>query len=423
MRLYLALLLRLLVPTAYTTFRLAILGSLPDGATKLSIASQMVWISIIMTTAEEALLVPLYHLLGDSIGDEKSTRNKVKIAFASCLALFSVISMTSIIYCQTLVTAMAQKSDLIERTVAFARLELLAVVPNGLSNLFRLVMVMHGWDSMLYLVLATQVMSSITLDFALVSDKVLDLGVMGVAYSNIGTSIMIFLVSFSIVWKKLSFTWLNVIGEDLEVSWTKKWGRKGAFQALESTVRNVVYLLVILRTMNVLEEQDSYWACTTMIWLWILPPVMALSELLRQDVADASREKMKAWPKLCGYTIIMVVIFSVWALSFPTWKLFIRYVLRFPEPETVFELILRFIPFCIFYSPSLLLQSVFYALGRTDVNAASSILSNVFLVLAYSIIDKNVHNMVLLMGSVAAFGLLLNLAIYYFIVIKRQKLL
>ena len=50
--LYLALLIRLGIPTVYQTFRVGILGTLPD-ASQLDIASQMVWINVLLEIIEE----------------------------------------------------------------------------------------------------------------------------------------------------------------------------------------------------------------------------------------------------------------------------------------------------------------------------------------------------------------------------------
>ena len=50
--LYLAFLARLAIPTVYRTFRVSILGALPD-ASQLEIASQMVWINVLLEIIEE----------------------------------------------------------------------------------------------------------------------------------------------------------------------------------------------------------------------------------------------------------------------------------------------------------------------------------------------------------------------------------
>ncbi len=40
-----------------------------------------------------------------------------------------------------------------------------------------------------------------------------------------------------------------------DFKWIKVWSRVGFFSALDSLMRNVVYLVVVLRAMNLLQEQ------------------------------------------------------------------------------------------------------------------------------------------------------------------------
>ena len=54
--LYLALFARLAIPTVYQTFRVAILGALPD-ASQLDIASQMIWVNVLLEIIEEREVV------------------------------------------------------------------------------------------------------------------------------------------------------------------------------------------------------------------------------------------------------------------------------------------------------------------------------------------------------------------------------
>ena len=50
--LYIALFARLAIPTVYQTFRVSILGALPD-ASQLNIASQMAWVNVLLEIIEE----------------------------------------------------------------------------------------------------------------------------------------------------------------------------------------------------------------------------------------------------------------------------------------------------------------------------------------------------------------------------------
>ena len=51
-KLYLALFVRMAIPTVYQTFRVSILGTLPD-TSPLKIASQMAWVNVLLEIIEE----------------------------------------------------------------------------------------------------------------------------------------------------------------------------------------------------------------------------------------------------------------------------------------------------------------------------------------------------------------------------------
>ncbi len=52
----------------------------------------MVWIQILLKIVDEGTLKPLYHCLGQSVGDIAATRNKVKSGFLALTILYAVFS-------------------------------------------------------------------------------------------------------------------------------------------------------------------------------------------------------------------------------------------------------------------------------------------------------------------------------------------
>ena len=88
------------------------------------------------------------------------------------------------------------------------------------------------------------------------SQLVGNFGVNGAAYSSIGTGILILTVSVGSLWRKLHFSTID-LRTGYDYGWFRRWTRVGAYSALDSLIRNVVYLVVVIRTMNLLEEQAS----------------------------------------------------------------------------------------------------------------------------------------------------------------------
>ena len=84
-------------------------------------------------------------------------------------------------------------------------------------------------------------------------------------------------VSYCLAYFSASSLW----GWDWDFGWFRAWTRLGAFSALESLVRNAVHVGFVLRLMNVLDAQDSFWVCNALIWSWMLLPALPLADLLR----------------------------------------------------------------------------------------------------------------------------------------------
>ena len=106
-KLYLVLLLRLIMPTVYSTFRVSILGSLPD-TSALNIASQLQWVNVIFEIIEESILMPLYFCLGDTIQNVKETKNKVKTGIAISGIVYAIFCVLIASLARPLIELMGQ---------------------------------------------------------------------------------------------------------------------------------------------------------------------------------------------------------------------------------------------------------------------------------------------------------------------------
>ncbi len=159
------------------------------------------------------------------------------------------------VLCPHLVAWLSQIRSLQEETVHYIRLELIGIVMSSLGNFLNVVMVMEHWNWMIYVTLLLQMISSILFDLLLVSAWGLELGTDGVAYSSIITSALVLLVSIVICWKKLKMDYDNVFRDGWNTQWFRQWSRVGTYSVIESTIRNIVYLIVIIKPMNLLEEQ------------------------------------------------------------------------------------------------------------------------------------------------------------------------
>ena len=420
-KLYLALLVTGLLPTLYTTLRINYLGNLP-GDWGVNIASQLVWVNLILEVIYEALILPLFYLIGKTLENKNETVNKIKSGLLLTFGIYLFCNLIIAVFAKQLVTAMAQNPDTIEATTVYIRIEMLAALFVGPVKFMTVVFILLNYRVHIYVLLLIQMLLSITLDTLLLSelDISLNLGVNGIAYSNIIVYSTMFLYIMFIFCKKYNVE-LRDFGKNIDFSWIEKWFDIGKYSGLDSFVRNIFYLIFIVRMMNVISEQGTYWIANGFVWGWLLLPFFPLAELLKQDVA--SREKIDHKEKMYGYFTIATGIVALWIITIPFWNSFFEEILNVSEPTKSIDLVLILLPFYALYLYNTLADSAFYGRGRTELLALQSIITNIsvygtaFVLFQLDIFEPTLTGIALLFGA----GIFVDTLVTWYLYVKFLK--
>ena len=129
---------------------------------------------------------------------------------------------------------------------------------------------------------------SIALDTLLVSNLPVSmkLGVNGIGVSNCISNLILFAVAFVLIHQSGYQLWSK---EKLAFAWMKGFLKVGGISGLESFVRNIAYMLMVSRMVNMVGEQGTYWVANNFIWGWLLLPINQLAELIKQETAKDKR--------------------------------------------------------------------------------------------------------------------------------------
>ena len=373
-RLYFAIVLTGLLPTLYLTVRIFFLGDMP-GDWGFNIASQMAWVGLIYEIVQEALILPLFFLLGKSLLKVDELENKVRTGLLVTFSVYSFIALILIVYTRPLVILMAQNPNLVDATVSYVRIESIAALFSTLTRFIVLVFVTMKKPNYMYYLLVVQLFMSVLLDTFLVSSLSfsLNIGVNGIAIANI-------IVNFTML--ALALMLLNrenvkVIFSKAKLSfvWLKEWFHVGKFSGLESFFRNLAFMLMIIRIVNEVAEQGSYWIANNFIWLWLLLPVLALGDLVKREVGeDIDNIRTKTF----GYFIVVTIIVVAWLVTIPVWKPFIQYVMNVSDYEKIYGIVTFQLIFYITFAYNSIMDSTFYGVGKTDYMLYQSLCIDVF---------------------------------------------
>lgn len=412
-----------LCPTVYTTVRIFFLGQLPgDGA--YSIAGQLGWVNLLYEILSEAVILPLFYFVGKKINERDELTNRVKTGLLVTFCVFGMLSLIVSVFTYPMLKLMAADESIIAQSATYIRIESVANIISMLSNFGLVVLITLNKEKYLYALTAGKVIMCLISDTFLVSALPVsaNMGVNGIGVSNILVNTILFFITVAILHKenvkvfsagKLSFGWL------------KEFGTVGGISGLESLIRNLAYMLMIVRMVNVVNEQGTYWVANNFIWGWLLLPVTQLAELIKSDM---STDKNAIYQKTPAYFVITAAVCALWCASIPLWKPFMTYVLQYEEVEKLFSLVLLLLGFYMLYAFQNVFDATFYGLGKTQYMVFESIVTNcvyyggAFILYVTGVWTPTLSGIALLFGIGVAFDSLVSLVAYIYLLNKHKSL-
>lgn len=421
-KLFIALLVMGLCPTIYTTLRVFWLGELP-GEWSFSIAGQLSWVNLLYEVINEAIILPLFYFIGKVILDKKELTNRIKTGLLISLATYFCLSVLIIIFAEDLLLLMAASPDIIEASISYIRIEAIANIFIILFNFILVSLITLGKDKYVYILTVVKLVLSIVIDTFLLSNLSVsfNLGVNGIAYSNIIVNLILFIVSIFILYKE----GINIFNkEKLSFSWIKEFVKVGGISGLESFVRNLFYMVMISRMVNVVGEQGTYWVANNFIWGWLLLPVIQLGELIKQEIAT-NKESLRK--NTLGYFFITTCICLLWVITIPLYKPFMSRILNFSEVDKLFNLVMVLLVFYICYAFQNIFDSTFYGLGKTNYMLFESVVTNIiyygvcFILYITNIFKPSLLGIALMFGIGNLFDSIVSMVAYLFL-LKKESL-
>ena len=360
-----------LCPSIYITLRVFFLGQLP-GDWVFSIAGQLSWVNLLYEILDEAIILPLYFFMGKAINNKNDYTNRIKTGLIISFSVYAVCSIFIIGFTNPLLSIMATSKDIISESVIYIRIESIANIFILLSNFILICLITLGKSRYVYILTAAILILTIVFDTFLVSTLNIsaNLGVNGIGYSNIIVNIILFTVSVVLLSKE-GYKIFNK--EKLSFTWAKEFVKIGGISGLESFVRNIAYMLMISRMVNMVNEQGTYWVANSFIWGWLLLPINQLGELIKQEV---STDEKAIKNNTLGYFAVTAIVCLVWFITIPGWKVFMANVLQFSDVDKLYNLVMVLLGFYVLYAIQNVFDCEFYGLGKTNYMLFESIVTN-----------------------------------------------
>ncbi len=416
LRLWGVLAVTLFVPALYQTLRVYFLGDMPSDW-GVNIASQLTWVNLIYEIVEEAMILPLFYLLGKSLKSKDELGNKTRTGLLVSVGAYLVLSVIIVVLAKPLCVWMASDSMTIDATVTYIRLESVSLAIGIISKFVTVLFVTLGLDIYMYILLGIRTVLSIVFDVVLISSLPISIkmGVNGIAVSNILVSVILVCVSFYLLKRE----GIKVFSrEKLRFGWLKEYGKIGALSGLESLVRNVAFILMVSRLVNVISEQGTYWVANNFVWTWLLLPATALYDVVKKETAEDVNNIRTKTP---GYLVVATLFSVLWFASIPLWKPFIHYVLNSDGYDKIYTVVLIQSVFYIIYIYNCIFDGTIYGRGKTGYMLIESICTNgiyyvfMFVIWKLGIWIPSLNGIALMFGVGMAFDLIPTVGCYLYL--------
>ena len=370
-RMFLALLVMGLCPTLYTTLRTFFLGQLP-GEWAYSIAGQLSWVNLLYEVINEAIILPLYFFMGQAVSDKEEYSNRIRSGLLISLGIYTACSLLVMIFIDPLLRFMAVSQGILSESASYIRIECIANIFGILYSFICVALITIGKDKLVYAITAAKLILSIILDTVLVSSLPVSLkcGVNGIGISNIISNLLLFIIAAVLISRggypvfkktKLSFAWM------------KDFFKIGSISGLESFVRNIAYMLMVSRMVNMVGEQGTYWVANNFIWGWMLLPITQLGELIKQETA---KDRNAVRNNTLGYFAVTAMTCLLWVVTIPLYKPFMKYVLNYSDVDKLFKLVMVLFVFYVLYAFQNVFDATFYGRGKTKYMLFESVVTN-----------------------------------------------
>ena len=274
--------------TVHATLQFRFLGEL-NSETHMATAAQQQWVSIIQDILEEALMLPIFALLGSTLGHRGKTVNKVRTGFLVSFAVLTPIYIGLWAAAPVAVRLMEQGQEFHAATIPFVRIEIMSRLIASLGRYFRVVLTTADAWAPLYAIAVTRTGVQVLCDIFLWSSLSVSfkLGSLGIAWGHVIVHSTVLLLSLM-----LAYHAIGVCSADMsppwrwDYGWLRNWVALGTSSGANSMVSNLCYTLLILRLVNKMGGQGTYFASYGFSRGWLMLPFKPLNEVAKQQVAS-----------------------------------------------------------------------------------------------------------------------------------------
>ena len=380
-RLFTFILLFLALPGVYQLYRVHLVGNAIPDPGALAIVAQWQFVNLVIEVFQEATVLAVYFFVGSRIASSALVQlDRLKSVLVFIFVVSAVFAVAAFAFRGSFVEIVATPEAIQAETRDFLGITVLGT-PFVLLYAASIVILQALNKRALILGMA---LLNVLVRFALDSlffggyGFSLDAGVIGVAWSSIVASVLLFAVAMYALLATMRVPASALLARPTFQDIRTYFG-VGAGSGLDSLVRNVAYFVMIIRIVNSIgtEEIGGYYLFIQVFWSFMLVPVLAFADSAKALFANNSGQIERVRQLWHTSMIVVAVMMLVWVVLVPLWETVAR-ALNPDEATVAFAttaFAVLFVPYVLF-SFNTVTDSLFYGLGKTRYMAYQSIITN-----------------------------------------------
>ena len=388
-KLLLIIFLSFLIPNFYTIIRIYFISSINE-SNSYNIASNLQWINVIFQILDDALILPLFFILY-SIANKKF-KNLLLGRFYLFYLFYGVFLLCLIIFTPSILKSL-NPYNTSSLAIKYIRIEFASKFFTIIIQVAVAILIANDLHKKYLFIIFLQLVINILIDLFLISNLSFS-----IKMNVIGSAINILITNFIIAIVSILFIviYLRIKLHDLFnpiFNFSKKEIIQFSTSGLESLIRNLFFLIFIVKTINNLSSknlQAIWWTLDNFAWNLLFIGVFALSKYSNK-ISPSYKKNTSFWERFGSLFILNTLFILIWLLTIPLYPIFLHRVWNIKKYQLLFKLILISLPFYIFYSYTQIIDKFFYGHGVNQIILIQTIITNLLVYLPFYFLRKYIN--------------------------------
>lgn len=369
------------LPAIYQTYQLYLIGNELPTVSGLNIASQWQFVQVLFEIIQEASVFPLFFFIGSKIQASREVIvQRLKTAFLLLVLLQLTVIGILLLNLSFFIELSGAGEGIYELTKNYLQVKIWSGGLEVLSLAIWIVIESLNQKKVLLILIGIKALLMIGMDSLFFGGYSfsLDLGIMGAAYSALLVECLVFFLGMALLLTSLRVSLSDIFSlpwfSDLIV-----YRNVGLGIGLESLVKNLAYWFLILKFINELgsKELGGYYLSMHLFWYFALVPILAISEATKVQIGNHVGDKERVRQLLTIALTLTGGVVLCWSFL---WVFKLSWISLFSDDQEVLDFAnlsvnYLFVPY-ILLGFNLVLDSLFYGLGKTQYLAYQSLFTN-----------------------------------------------